>query len=88
MDSVNFLLCSLAVLTCVACMVLLFRAYAATGVKLLLWSAACFVFLAANNALLFVDVVIDPQMDLKAERFVTALLGVAVLLYGLFQEAG
>jgi len=27
-------------------------------------------------------------MDLKAERFVTALLGVAVLLYGLFQEAG
>lgn len=36
-------------------MVLLFRAYAANGMRLLLWSALCFVGLSVNNVLLFFD---------------------------------
>ena len=45
MATVNLMLTSLAVLTSIACMALLFRAYARSGVRLLLWSALCFVFL-------------------------------------------
>lgn len=55
MGALNLILISLAVLTSLACMVLLFRAYAASGVRLLLWSGLCFVFLSLNNVLLFLD---------------------------------
>ena len=34
---------------------LLFRGYARSGLRLLLWSALCFVCLTLNNVLLFVD---------------------------------
>jgi hypothetical protein len=86
MQVVNWVLCSLALLTCLACMVLLFRGYARSGLKLLLWSAVCFVFLTANNVLLFIDVVIDPELDLRAWRFTSALCGIGVLVIGLVRE--
>ena len=38
--------------TSVACAVLLFRAFARTGVRLLLWSSLCFLGLALNNLIL------------------------------------
>jgi hypothetical protein len=87
MGTVNFVLTSLAMLTSAACMWLLFRAYAASGVRLLLWSGMCFVFLTLNNVLLFCDVVIFPDMDLRPYRLVSALLGVLFLLYGFIWEA-
>jgi Family of unknown function (DUF5985) len=78
----------LAFLTSFACMVLLFRAYAATGVRLLLWSALCFVGLSVNNALLFIDLAVLPtQADLRPYRLLSALAGVASLLYGFIWEA-
>ena len=39
MLTVSFILSLLAVLTCFACTALLFRGYAQSGVRLLLWSA-------------------------------------------------
>lgn len=53
MVTFNSVLYLLALVTSLACMVLLFRAYAASGMRLLLWSALCFVGLTLNNVLLF-----------------------------------
>jgi hypothetical protein len=77
----------LAVLTSVGCMVLLFRGYARSGLRLLLWSALCFVFLSLNNALLFVDLVLLPEADLRPYRLLAALGGIACLLYAFIWEA-
>lgn len=77
----------LALVTSLACMVLLFRAYAASGMRLLLWSALCFVGLSVNNVLLFFDLVIFTETDLRMYRLVSALTGLVFLLYGFIWEA-
>ena len=50
------------------------------------WSALCFVGLALNNLMLIVDVRFIPEIDLSTWRMVPAVIGVAVLLYGLIWE--
>ena len=88
MGTVNLVLTSLAVLTSASCLWLLFRAYGASGVRLLLWSGLCFVFLTLNNVLLFFDVVIFPvEVDLRPYRLATALLGIGCLLYAFIWES-
>jgi hypothetical protein len=87
MATINFILTSLAVLTSLACTILLLRAYAATGHRLLLWSGWCFVFLTLNNALLFADVVLFPDLDLRIYRLLFALAGIVLLLYSFIWEA-
>jgi hypothetical protein len=88
MDYFKVVLYLLAALTSVSCMVLLFRGYARSGVRLLLWSALCFVGLSVNNVLLFFDFVIFPtQVDLRPWRLVAALAGVLFLLYAFIWEA-
>ena len=84
----TFVLTALAVLTCLACTVLLFRGYARSGLRLLLWSALCFVFLSLNNLLLFFDLVVFPtELDLRPYRLVAALVGLLFLLYGFIFES-
>ena len=51
-------------LTSVACAILLLRGYARVRQKLLLWSGLCFVGLAISNLLIFVDLVMLPQVNL------------------------
>src|SRR5512134_4101577 len=72
MATFNFLLYLLAVLTCLACTVLLFRGYAASGLQLLLWSALCFVGRSLSNVLLFFDLVLwlwtHHRRDRRQER--------------------
>jgi hypothetical protein len=75
-----YILCALASL---ACAVLLLRGYLRTRTRLLLWSCLCFVFLFINNILLFADKVLLPDVHLASVRSVTALSGLALLLYGL-----
>ena len=87
MGTVNFILTSLAVLTSAACMLFLFRAYTRTGLRLLMWSALCFVCLTANNVFLFCDVVLYPDIDFRPFRLVSALVGILFLLYGFIWEA-
>jgi hypothetical protein len=87
-EAFKFGLFLLAALTSFACMALLFRGYARTGVRLLLWSALCFIFLTANNVLLFVDTIVLPtQVDLRVFRLGAALAGIVCLLYAFIWEA-
>ena len=73
---------ALCFLTSTACAWLLGRSYARTGARLLLWSATCFAFLAANNLMLVVDLVIFPTGDLRLARLLLALAAVAVIIFG------
>ncbi len=79
-----YLLCAV---TSSLCALLLLRAYVRTGTRLLMWSGLCFLGLALNNALLVVDLIIVPDADLSTWRLVPAVLGVALLLYGLIWES-
>lgn len=88
MATFKFLLYLMAALTSLGCMVLLFRGYARTGARLLLWSALCFVALSVNNILLFLDFIVFPtQLDLRLYRLLAALAGVLFLLYAFIWEA-
>jgi hypothetical protein len=87
MAAFNFVLFLVAALTCLACTVFLFRGYARTGLRLLLWSALCFVFLTLNNLLLFFDLVVFAELDLRPYRLVAALVGLGFLLYGFIFES-
>lgn len=76
---------ALCAVTSAVCAFLLLRGYGRSGARLLFWSGLCFIGLALNNALLIVDVR-SPQVDLSTWRTVPALIGVAVLVYGLVWE--
>jgi len=66
--------------------VLLFRAYAAGKKRLLLWSGLCFAGLAVSYLLIFVDLVVIPEVDLYVYRLATAAVAMILLLYGLIWE--
>jgi hypothetical protein len=87
MVSLNFVLSMLALLTSLACTVLLLRGYAASGLRMLLWSGLCFVCLSVNNLLLFFDLVVFPTVDLRIYRSLAGFAGVLCLLYGFVWEA-
>jgi hypothetical protein len=81
MAELVYFLCALASFICAA---LLLRKYKQTRVRLLFWSSACFICFAANNILLFVDLVVLPTtIDLSIARNLTNLLGLVLLLYGM-----
>lgn len=67
-------------------MVLLYRGYRRSGVTLLFWSTLCFVFLSLNNALLYANVALAPELDLRLYRQASALAAVSLLLYGFIWE--
>ena len=79
-----YLLCALASL---ACLLLLARAWRRTRARLLLWSAICFVGLAVNNLLLFVDLVVLPQIDLSWPRLLASFGGVTALIGAMIWES-
>jgi hypothetical protein len=68
--------------TSAACAWLLWRSYRRSGARLLLWSCLCFVFLAANNSVVVFDLLILPQVNLRAVRLLLALAAVSILLFG------
>lgn len=73
---------SLCFATSAACAVLLARGYLITGVRVLLWSAICFVLLAANNLLVILDLLVLPEINLRIVRLAFSAAGVSVLLFG------
>lgn len=79
-----YLLCAL---TSVFCAVLLWKSYIRTHTGLLLWSCLCFTGLAANNILLFIDLVVVPEVDLSRSRGICALAGMMALIFGLVWES-
>jgi hypothetical protein len=86
-----YILCAL---TSIAIAVLLFRGYARSRARFLMWCALCFVGLALNNALLFVDKVVFPEDELQFAgigmpiwRSLSALAGLLLLVWGLIWDA-
>lgn len=82
-----YILCAL---TALACAVLLVRGYRRSRARFLLWSSLCFLALALNNVLLFIDKVIYADVDmpmLALARTGVALVGLALLVYGLIWDA-
>ena len=73
--------------TSAACALFLLRAHLRTGTSLLLWSGLCFVGLALNNAILVVDLILVPKVDLSTWRLVPAVVGISLLIYGLVWES-
>jgi hypothetical protein len=74
--------------TSLLCALLLLRAYVQQHVRLLFWASICFFGLTLNNILLFVDVIMLPQVDLFLWRTLPAIAGLGALLYGLIWEEG
>jgi hypothetical protein len=83
LSDIVYLLCFLASALCAG---LLIRQYAISSTPILLWSAACFVFLAFSNLLVVVDQLVLTEASLRLPRLVLTLLAVSVLLFGFIWE--
>jgi hypothetical protein len=68
--------------TSAACAILLARSYLSSRARLLLWSSICFLFLAANNLIVVVDMLLMPDISFRLLRLALALCAVSVLLFG------
>jgi hypothetical protein len=77
----------LGALTSLGCAVLLLRGYANGKQKLLLWSGSCFIGLALSNTLIFVDLVVLPNVNLYHIRLGIAAIATALLVFGLIWES-
>ena len=83
MSAVIYTLCAL---TSLACVWFLMGAYVRTRHRLLFWSGLCFLMLTVSNILNIFDRFILPDVDLVPARLATALVAVALLLFGLIWE--
>ena len=83
MDLLIYVLCAAASLVCA---VLLWRGYRQSGARLLRWSALCFMGMFLNNALLVLDTHVIATVDLALYRIAPALIGTALLVYGLIWD--
>jgi hypothetical protein len=77
--AIVYLLCFL---TAAACALLLARTWWRTGMRLLLWSALCFLFLAGNSLVVILDLLVFTGADLAPVRTCFSLAAVCVLLFG------
>ncbi len=73
--------------TSIVCAVLLLRGYRASRMRLLFWASLCFLGLALNNVVLFIDLILLPDVDLFWWRTLPAVGGMSILLYGLIWES-
>lgn len=80
-----YILCGIFSVTCA---LLLFKSYKQAPSHLLFWSGLCFGFLAINNIILFVDIILFPQFDFNGAllRSICVALAGVVLLFGLIWE--
>jgi len=67
--------------------ILLLVSYARVRRRLLLWSGVCFAGLAASNAILVVDLVLLPEVNLYVWRLAVAAGAMLVLVFGLVWES-
>lgn len=80
---VVYLLC---LVTSAVCAWLLARHYSRSRMRLLLWASLCFMFLALNNLMVVVDLMVITSVDLSVVRLFCSLGAVLVLLYGFIWE--
>ena len=84
MSGLSYLLCAA---TCLLSAGLLLRAYLRRRERLLFWSSLCFLGLMIENVLLYVDVIMIPEIDLSLWRKLPGLAAVAVLVFGLIWDS-
>ena len=72
--------------TSIVCAILLLRGWRETRARLLFWASLCFVGLALDNIVVFIDFVLEPDADLYWYRTPFALAAMLVLVYGLVRE--
>ncbi len=87
-DIVPTIVYTLCFATSAACAWLLGRHYRRTRMPLLFWSALCFLFLAGNNLLVVLDLLILPAVEFRLARLLLGLAAVAVLLFGFIWTGG
>jgi hypothetical protein len=76
-----YILCAV---TALACGLFLLRGFRRSRSRLLLWCGLFFLFIAVENAVLFIDlVVLSDAVSLLVLRRAVGLGGVIVLVYGL-----
>jgi hypothetical protein len=78
-----YILCAV---TCLTCTGLLLRNYTRTRNRLVFWCGLCFLLLSISNTLIFVDLILLPQISLLSLRHGITLTGLILLLYGLIRE--
>jgi hypothetical protein len=66
---------------------MLIRGYARTGVRLLFWSALCFIGLMFDNIILYIDLHVFPAVDLSVWRKLPGLAAILLLLVGLVWDS-
>ena len=81
------IICILCALTSVGAAVLLWRGFRRSHQRLLYWSALCFAILGVSNALLILDLVLLPEVNLLPWRSGVSQLAFLVLLFGLIFES-
>jgi hypothetical protein len=79
-----YLLCAA---TSLFCAVLCFRGAREQRSRLLLLSTICFLGLTVNSVVLFIDLAVLPEVDLRLVRTGAAFGSVLVFLLGLIWEA-
>jgi hypothetical protein len=77
---------ALCALTSATCALLLVRSYRRNRLRLLFWSAFCFIALAVNSVLVFIDLIVVPETDLGVVRSLVSLTGLAGLLFALIWD--
>jgi len=84
MAAIVYLLCAI---TSFLCAVMLFKAFRHSKFRLLFWSCLGFTGFAINNVLLFLDVVVFPEVTFIINiRTIPAVIGMVVMIYGLIME--
>ncbi len=83
MKSIAYILCALVSLLCA---VMLLRGYFHGRQRLLLWSGLCFAGWTIANILVFVDLIVLPQIDLYPARLIVTAVSVLILFLGMIWE--
>ena len=83
MKPVAYMLCALVSLLCA---ILLVRGYLRGRQRLLLWSGLCFAGLTVANALVYVDLVMYPKINLYPARLLVTAVSVLILFLGMVWE--
>ncbi|MEO7676643.1 MAG: DUF5985 family protein [Verrucomicrobiota bacterium] len=81
--SLVYLLCAL---TSIACAFFLLKGSRMARGGLMLWSGLCFALLAISNILLFLDLVVFPEVDLLIVRTAVTASAHLILVLGLISK--
>lgn len=81
------LMIALCALTSLFCAIALLRSFSIKRVGKLFWIALCFVGFAFENILLFLDLILLPNISLGPLRYGVALAGVVCLSFSFFDKA-